>query len=279
MEGPPMLRSVMNIIADARTLVGNTVAKVERTISGMTKNNGLGMSDAALKHYILGLLAQRGNTEDFVDLEEFKWTRVFLYGPEMHGGHRHSIIQDIYRKKDNRGLCTNPSVVTVSKYETWITLVGKESKPVALVSKAKKQSQFNGTVGMLAKASRLKGRLYFIRSDMMYLLDRVHVKGIEYDRKLVEVELPYRILDPSENGCQPTEEQGYVGKAFMYVGVHKFWDPFVDHGEINFTIKKCPLKDPEIKYYKDKPYFIPPKKWIKEPYCFFNAHEYNNLQE
>lgn len=211
------------------------------------------------------------HTKDWSFLEQKTHQAVFIYCNMMRGGKYHHLIEPIIRTKDDEGLSINPYAFSRERYEVFQTKDGSKSYPVALPSKAPILNDVNGQYMI---RGRVKGWLYFVRSECMNVLDNHMQNGVKFRRKVVDIQLPYRIYWPSVLGCNPTDEDAHTIQAWMYLGVDAFW------GEIPvMELDKCRTVDPaEHKRGKRIYHAGTRKKWLStgESYYLFDAWGVNN---
>ena len=214
-------------------------------------------------------------TPDADQLEEYELTPVFIHCNLMHGGIRHPILKDIYVAKDENGLSINYNAMTFDRFVVWQTRNGKDSYPVPLTPQKGDRtiSLRSGTVSPYPVAAHVKGKVYMVLSRYMKEIDKAKQNGVEFRRKQVLVHVPYRTIGV-DTGAFPSEENVSLRPAWMYIGVHKFWDDKAHP----IHMDKCPLYDYTAKVHEGVPYFLKPtKKWINEPWYFFPAKEVSNL--
>ncbi len=224
--------------------------------------------DGFTKEQVLMLLRDCANeyswTPDATELERVDYQPVFVYCNMMRGGNRYSVIEDIIRTKDDNGKSISPYVYTKDRYAVWQTRDGRDSYPVALTSSDPIISLTSGTNQVIARPGRVKGKLYYVRSELVKNLDRVRQNGILFRRRKVRLIVPYRAQHWNDVGRNPSEEMIYGRKdedavfAWMYQGRHKHWDGLLDGG---FSLGPCTIRSPAT-----------PKEWCgEEPYYFFDA--------
>ena len=206
------------------------------------------------------------HTKDWAFLEDTDYRVVFLYCDLMRGGKHHNLIEPIIRTKNDQGLSINPYAFSKERYEVFQTKDGHNSYPVALPSKAPIISAVSGQRNARGK---VKGWLYFVRSESMYVLDNHKQNSVKFRRKLVDIQIPYRIFWPNVLGCNPTDEDAHTIQAWMYVGVPEFW------GEVPVRdLDKCRLIDPTERKRGNRTYHSHTRKrWHdeNEPYYLFDA--------
>lgn len=108
---------------------------------------------------------------------------------------------------------------------------------------------------------RIKGELHNVRAAGIIRLDQHYENGLQYRRQRIKVIYPYRdhavveigneeLLPPwpgaittkNELGLRHyvSEEKVCVLEAWMYVGLHMYWDDLIDGG---FAFQKIPIKN------------------------------------
>lgn len=162
--------------------------------------------------------AEYAHTPDWEKLELTLHQPVFIYCNLTKGGACHNVIEGIYKNKDDDDLSIGPYVFTSRIYEVWQTKLGRASFPIALNSRARLLSPATGETSTLPARGRIKGRLYWIRSDMMKELDKFKLNGLLFRRRKVPILIPYRTDNPAN------QENMEMMFAWMYVGRRRYWD-------------------------------------------------------
>jgi hypothetical protein len=213
-------------------------------------------------------------TPNWSILEQSEYIPMFIYCNMMHGGSQHAMLDGLYKAKSDDGVSVNPYVYTKEKYNVWQTQQGRDSVPFALTSGSAPTHPFIGTLQNIPRPSRVKGRLFFVRSDMIKDLDKLKGNGVVFRRKKVEIILPYSMcaIDPYTGSDIPTRNPGprleYRTWAWMYVARHKHWDGLLDGG---FFTKPCKLYTHSNRRNHSTTYSTIK---LDEPYYFFNAKEF-----
>lgn len=210
-------------------------------------------------------------TPDWMQLEQTEYQPVFIYCNVGKGGKYHPIIQDIIKTKDACGRSCNPYVFTKDRYEVLQTKDGPDSFPIAFPSDA---SPLTITPGLWMNGHMsgvVKGRVYFVRSDLMKQLDKFKQHGILFDRVKTRVCIPYHIQwNDGDLGIRrsayPTgtclSEEGIQGYGvWMYVARKEYWDTFPFS-----NLERC-----GVSMYKERQ-GIPPR----EPFYLFRHWEIKN---
>lgn len=218
------------------------------------------------------------HTPDWMQLERHEYAAVFLYCNVMKGGSRHTIIENIYRIKDDDGNSANPYAFTLNRFEAWQTRDGRLSTPVALTSDAS-PLRLIPEMAHVPCTGKIKGRIFFIRSDQMKTLDAEKQNGVLFQRQKVKIQIPYRlqITNPIEGfesyttGHTLTEERAHIVKVWMYIGIPDYWNNVPMH-----SLERCGTTY-RTKIRKKFIYPVPPKMWMPDaPYYYFNAWEIAN---
>jgi len=166
-------------------------------------------------------------TPDISKLEEQAWQKVFVIDELKRRHLKHSLLgEDIHY--------AGPAY-TQDPYRLWV----KRNDPTASPIPMKASKEDNGFVRYFPSPAKIKGEVWFVRSERLLALDTYKQNTVEFRRKRVTVILPYRPLtwlkdpykDPDNtlSGYRPSvklgEERVYLLQPWMYVGRHTFWEP------------------------------------------------------
>lgn len=204
-------------------------------------------------------------TPDGLQLERKSHQPVFICCQLGKGGREHEWIDTHYRTTDEDGNNTNMSAFTKDRYELWTANRGPDTYPVALRTGGPAAnwltSDYQKAQG--AKSARLKGKLYQIRSDIIFQLDRLRHNGVVFNRELVDCLIPYRYLGSQKLGeARLSPEYVHKIKAWFYIADNGYWEPLIDGGIYFTPARLIKPRNPEF------------RKWDIEPYYMFNPREY-----
>lgn len=208
-------------------------------------------------------------TPDAVQLEKKAWQPVFICCQLGKGGTEHHHIDGHCKLTDDEGRSTNMAVLTTDRFELWQALRGEETYPIALRTKSKPASMFEAELNMrnARRSALLKGKLYQIRSDMMFILDRIRHNGVVFNRELIDCQIPFRFLGGQQLGeARLSHEYTRPAKAWFYVAENEFWEPLIDGGSYFKPARLVRPRHPEF------------RKWAVEPYYMFNPREYAHTE-
>jgi hypothetical protein len=189
-------------------------------------------------------------TPDKIQLERREYQPLFVYDNMVKGESEHNLIEGCYLATNGHGESHTPNIYTKDKYELWMSNANKY--PVAFKSEAPgaTMATFQKVGQGPVKSARIKGRLYKVRSDIMFVLDRHKKNGVEFLREKVDVLVPYRLFNGTVSGFNRLSDE-YVedGKAWMYFGKSEFFEPLLDGG---FLFSPLPIRQisPERKKTK-----------------------------
>lgn len=215
-------------------------------------------------------------TPDGAWLEDSLYQPVFLYCPLVRGGAQHSVIEKLYCAKDDSGQSLNPYAYTAERFEMYQTNGGRASSPVIIPStKPPIDFLFPGSLKQ-PRTAQVKGRVYYIPSNQMKVLDDLKGNGVLFHRKRVEILVPYRlqIKDKIEGhetyttGCVMTPEKIERGYVWAYVGKQDMWYDLIN--EYGFsTVEHLPFTRTRV---RNGQIYSVTKPWATDSfYYFFNA--------
>jgi hypothetical protein len=206
-------------------------------------------------------------TPDATKLEEKSWQPLFVCCNLQKGGDEHHIVDGNYQEKDELGGSCNPYVYTEDRWELWKHKTGSRVYPIPLRTKAKgadlqtneKQSPYS------VRAARIKGRIFKIRSDVLFVLDRERHNGVVFNREKVGILHPYRYLGASIYGmARLSHEFVHPGTAWMYVGTDYWTNLMESIPHISQHFEPARLKQPRNPEYR---------RWKAEPYYLYTPWE------
>lgn len=186
-------------------------------------------------------------TPDIAALEEQQFHTFFAFDDVMLGCRNYKLIKE-YAVTEGRGF-------TLDAFQFFRK--NTDGSQVALG---------NGERSDLAARSghdfcRIKGELYNVRSAAIPKLDIHYQNGLQYRRHRVKIIYPYRdhmmveigneALLPDHPGTITTKNElgvrHYVSdekvcliEAWIYTGIHSYWDDLIDGG---YTFSKIPIKN------------------------------------
>lgn len=209
-------------------------------------------------------------TPDAIQLEKKEWQPVFICCQLGKGGREHPHIEGHYKLTDDEGRNASMAVFTKGRYELWLAKRGEDTYPVPLLTKARAASWLDSECeqqNQFVKAAKLKGKLYQIRSDCIFQLDRLRHNGVVFNRKLIDCEIPYRFLGGQQLGeARLSHEFTYPIKAWFYIAENDYWEHLIDAGAYFTPARLVRPRNPSF------------RKWAIEPYYFFNPREYANTE-
>lgn len=208
-------------------------------------------------------------TPDAVQLEKKAYQPLFVCCQLGKGGREHSWLEGHYKETDDDGRSANMSLFTKDRFELWQANRGPDSYPVPLRTShpaatwTTADEQQPGNV----KAARIKGKLYQVRSDVVFTLDRLRHNGVVYHRELIDTLIPFRYLGGHQLGeARLSHEYVRPSKAWFYIAENDYWEPLLDGG---IYFKPARLSKPR------NPHF---RKWDVEPHYMFNPREYASTE-
>lgn len=173
------------------------------------------------------------NTPDLWRLEQKKSHLVFEYGECMTHMPKHEMI-------GGQPVCTAFTKERIPLWKTNTTLNPADTIPVAV------------RIPNHQPKPRIGGEIYLLGQDKIIELDKQRSNGVSFERKRVSLILP----DQDQNNRQVEI------KAWMYLGVEKFWRPLIDWN---------------TKFYKGAdfntvPVFKDNRQWLNE-YTYFSLQD------
>jgi hypothetical protein len=186
---------------------------------------------------------QCSNTPDSGELYEKDYHLVFFYDQLMSKRDEHWLVKD-------HALYNGPDIVTwrgftVLNHGLWVHDLRshKTAIPLSVTDADRKDWEDNNPTGSRrAPPAKVKGELYLVRPELLFLLDKDKQNGVEFERKRVLVRIPYRkvvwVKDPSLHPDNPEKLESVHTSSFetklvhpwMYVGVDDYWAPRLDSG-------------------------------------------------
>lgn len=166
-------------------------------------------------------------TPDISVLEEQAWQPVFVVDELKKDHVKHSLLGE---DKHYAG-----PAYTQLKYRFW----EKRNDPVQSPIPMKALDKENGFVRYFPPPARIKGELWYIRSQQMILLDTYKQNTVEFRRHRVTVILPYKpqvwMKDPYKDpdntlsgfrgSMKLGNERVHLFRPWMYLGKATFWQP------------------------------------------------------
>lgn len=140
-------------------------------------------------------------TPDLVELEQYSWIPVFIYGNMMEG-HKYEFLLE-GKEAERQAIAFTQEEYSVEKRD-----LGSESFPIAY--------QYRKSPLSLKRPLRVRGELHKVRPYHFTTLDNHMRNTVEFIRKRVNVVVPLR----RHNDYL---ERLVVVEAMMYFGISSYW--------------------------------------------------------
>ena len=176
-------------------------------------------------------------TPDLVNLEQYENQRIFIYDEMMRGHRKDHLLQDTFK-------CI---AFTTERFTLWKKKLGNYSFPIA------SRTQYAST-----PFTRIKGELHIIPPKKFLILDTHKENGYTFRRKRVEVNIPFTERK-WESGNTVDHKRLLQVKAWMYVGINRYWADQFDGGYLFEPVKSFPPKNLDTKreyYYFTKMEYV-----------------------
>ncbi len=204
-------------------------------------------------------------TPDHLKLAQYETQFIFLYDNLRRAQNSHWFISDKAKLE-----CT---AFTVDKFLSWdYTLLGPQAYPIPLEYDGREsiygQNRLFNLSHLHVEPSIIAGELYSVNdSTLIEAIDKLRGNGVKFQRKRVELQIPYRrtkwLKDVSKAAPEfipvsPTRATTgwftHKQKAWMWVGVKEFWEPQFDGG---YSFSPSKLVKPN-------------SEWVEHYYLFNN---------
>jgi hypothetical protein len=148
-------------------------------------------------------------TPDYAMLQQKAYHRLFVYNEWQSKQSKHHMLGDTAIR------CAT-ALTKNSNYVVWKKKLGADTFPFALETT---EDQKFGHETFLGPAGKVAGQLYLVTPEVIKSLDSDVLNTVQFDRKRISVEVPYRIKDGG------TLSDRYVRefRAWAYIGRSDFW--------------------------------------------------------
>jgi hypothetical protein len=183
-------------------------------------------------------------TPDMYMLEQYQWQLLFVPDEVQRGGLQYDLIRtdSVFRGH----------AWTRHPFEFWLKELGDQSYPIPMETK-------NTTVAprYWPTPGKIMGEVHSIRPYLFRELDRHKLNGVQFFRRRVPLIFPYRQLLLQENKDRrntplPLALRGkkgamspeivYIMRAWMYIGIPKYWRPLLKMGERYSSVQQYESK-------------------------------------
>jgi len=204
---------------------------------------------------------------DYGWLEQFEYQLLFAADDTKENHDRHCLIEDSRLMAEG---------FTVDYFNYWLQEAGDERVPVPMRLPAGKHLR----LPLFPPPLKIRGELFLVRTPQFLGLDTYKRNTVQFRRQRVNIIIPHRQVWKIDNVIDPTDHpvafrprelprclQGnqhiiysgvrcHIIRAWMYVGLGKFWDPLFDGGFRGFKT---------VNYYESK---NKSNTWAKEYYDY-----------
>lgn len=191
-------------------------------------------------------------TPDAAKLSQKMCHPLFVYDRLMEGRDDFNLICD--------HAIPIATAYTVNKFECWRKNMGVLSRPIAMESFQRNKSNnlwqdISLANPRIAPPALVKGYLYSIFSDAFFELDKHYRNMIQFERKKILVQIPFRY--DRANTMKGNGGNEFIARleAWMYVGVPDYWEKQFDAG-LFFSPTK--LHKPKNELLSTYSFFGPP---------------------
>lgn len=191
-------------------------------------------------------------TPDIAKLQEHCFQLLFVYDRMQQGFFEHEMLLAEHCVKA-------ATAFTEEKFSMLNRPLGANTYPTILRRESWKRTPF--------KPRRIQGELYYVLSEQFRELDKVQKNGIEFNRELVDVYIPYTqlvklpsvkdsLMSRTEYGVLFGTEHPSIHipryttkKAYCYIGNDVYWEPFVETDEFMDAGTRYIAHDPKVGEY------------------------------
>jgi hypothetical protein len=160
---------------------------------------------------------------DLWKLEMYHSQLLYVYDELMQGHRAHELLADhCVPLEENTTMGEDRplprSVFTAPSFHMIKRNLGQESYPIVMG-----EGTFNAPPG------RIKGELYAVRTQRFRILDEYHDNLVKFVRVRVNLDISYQQLCRRSGELFFSERTKRV-RAWMYIGIPKYWNPLIDGG-------------------------------------------------
>ncbi len=162
-------------------------------------------------------------TPDQTKLEQFFQQLLFVADDMKIGGKNHDLLMEITPTKTPE----NPVVYTHNKFLCYKQDLGKHHSTAILMPPEYQQSGFVNDWDR-PYPCKVRGELYAVQSNKLYLLDKHMQNGVKFVRQRVRISYPWRyVAYGKEHPLPKISPHSYTDRitAWAYIGVPHYWDP------------------------------------------------------
>lgn len=174
-------------------------------------------------------------TPDYLKLAQYSEQYVFVCDNLKKTQSKHWFIKDVAELK--------AVAYTADQFQCYDYNLGTETYPIPLEYEGK-GTPLPSNSPMYAPPAIVSGELFLISDyKVIYSLDKLRGNGLKFQRKRVDIQIPYRRtkwlkdvtkappeLIPTTAARATTGWYTHHMKAWMYVGIKEHWEPLLDGG-------------------------------------------------
>lgn len=194
---------------------------------------------------------------DYGWLEQFEYQLLFSPDDTKQNHSRHCLIED------SELVAT---AYTTHSFNYWCMEAGEDRIPIPMLNDNPKH-----TIRYFPPPLKIQGEIHAVRPYEFLGLDTYKRNGVQFQRKRVNLILPYREVLQEEyifdkvGDYRPipmclqgkkgavTSERVYIIRAWMYIAMPEYWDNLLDGGFRGFKT---------VNYYESR------RPWLKEYYVY-----------
>lgn len=174
-------------------------------------------------------LIQRGEddtkfTRDGWKISMNQTQRLFLFDNFMTSAGNSDLLDRLAVRR-----CT--AFTAKPEYAMYQHNLGKFSYPIALFQQPKPTPKWANPVD---PPSRIKGEIFTVHPDLIFLLDKLHENGVRSQRHRINMRVPFFLKNDATLNLVRGPYFATV-TAWMYVGLPQYWEPLLDGG-YQFTV-------------------------------------------
>lgn len=197
----------------------------KQAIRYIAPNSSWGYS-LPLPSYFDYLREETRYTPDVATLELHAWQLFFACDETQPGHHKASILGEYQYKMPG---------FTQQSFNYWDSQI-PFNPPVPMEA-----SGFRNAMPNYPNIAKIKGQILLVRPQALIDLDNYREQGVQFERRKVRIIVPYRALkrifdhpdlptadiEWEANGIGLTFERVCTIRAWMYIGIPKYWDKMI----------------------------------------------------